>query len=499
MHISPHTLYSNPRKHFVGPVPANSQVSTYTQVAGQFRISRLAQTPVMQAMRYDPVDRGHLMGPYDVSLSRVLQNTYSAVGAVESGEGLHRGTAFLLAANVAILSRHTLEGQDIRSSGIRMGMVAQYGCAVGQFYPIQSIIEDHPELDYMIVRLQGTPGLRHGYIRLSTSIPDTPLALLHHPLGKDLQVSVHTTVQSAYCSTGCTPFHDTDNGSSGAPYIAPNGTCVALHLGTEQNSFDTYLYRVALPIQTIVAHAPHGLVSQLLSGRFHPNQTLVGPVMAGIVAPVRHPFVDSELSLFRLSGSKQVSRFLETWKNPLRRQEITLDTVERRNSREAAGGVYVFENHVYKIYTSPNGPENAMKNAIIADYYGLPTPTLKTFEAMLGETPQTSTKVYVLQMAKLEGRFFQVSKSIGVLSTAISKHNDWQTCIKIARIFKAAGEAGLTDPQGFIAPDSANPLCFIDLHFGTAPNGQLIDMAKLAVSRARLLGNRIPADLVALG
>lgn len=499
MYVQGNTFtYSTPRKQFVAPVPANSQVSSYAQVSGQFRVSRLAQTPVMHVICADPVDPFRLTSPYDVSLSKVLQHTYRAVGAVESSDGLHRGTAFLLATNVAMVSRHTLEGQDIRQASIRMGMLRQRGCAIGQSYPITGIIEDNPQLDYMIVRLQGAPGLRYAWLQLSTQLPDTALALLHHPLGKDLQVSVHTTVQSSDCSTGCTPFHDTDNGSSGAPYIAPNGTCVALHLGTEKNHLDPYLYRVALPIQNIVTQAPQGFVAGLLRGHFPPNHMYVGPLIVGNVVPVRHPFVDTELSLFRLSGSKQVSQFLDLWRNRLNQQEINLDRAEKRTSREASHGVYLLDQKVYKVYTSPSGPEQAIHNGGVADSVGIPVPELKMFEAMLGENPQSSHKVYVLQMSRVAGRFFQLSKTEGVLSAAILGLEDWGKCVKMARILKAAGDAGLTDPQGFVSPNAANPICFIDIHFGGTPNGRLIDMAKLAVARARMIRNALPDDLMSL-
>ena len=58
-------------------------------------------------------------------------------------------------------------------------------------------------------------------------------ALLHYPLDKPLQVSVHTYKETQYKLNILQTYHDSDYASSGGPYIDPKGYLVAMHIGCE--------------------------------------------------------------------------------------------------------------------------------------------------------------------------------------------------------------------------------------------------------------------------
>lgn len=88
-------------------------------------------------------------------------------------------------------------------------------------------------MDYAIVQLYNSPGSKNGYVELSLESPASELALLHHPLGKPLKISVHSFDQTFYDCFYLQTFHDTDFCSSDGAYIGPNGKLVALHLGSE--------------------------------------------------------------------------------------------------------------------------------------------------------------------------------------------------------------------------------------------------------------------------
>lgn len=255
-------IYSTGAKSFEPLVSANTQSFDYASTQGQFRFSRCGQSDVLDIINRDPIEVGHLCCPYDVSIAETLRSTWPSVGKMTHG-AKQVGTCSLISANMAIIPSHCIEDLDVRELVATFGQVRdQEGVRRGQSYRVQYVLEHDPNLDYAIVQIEGTPGLDFGYLPFDPeSEAYSPPALLHHPLGKPLQVSVHTFVQTQYQTSLLATFHDSDYGSSGGAYISPSGRFIALHLGCERNRFSMNLERLALPIKTIIESRPGGILS----------------------------------------------------------------------------------------------------------------------------------------------------------------------------------------------------------------------------------------------
>ncbi len=255
--------YSTPSRIYQAVVPANSEMQLYESPRGQFRVTRLSQTDVFDAIRFDPVDEGHLNGLNDKSL-RVLAPFAQSVGMMSYGNK-QMGSCSLIAPNLAIIACHCIEGRDVRNLDAKFGFVFDGEMQVthlGTEFKVLQVLEHDPSLDYAIVELEGTPGLQYGHLRIDPSeeINGEP-ALLHHPLGKSLKLSIHKVVTSQFEATFTSTYHDSDYGSSGGAYLSPSGNFVALHLGSVRDQFDMNLERLALPIQKILQKQPNSLLA----------------------------------------------------------------------------------------------------------------------------------------------------------------------------------------------------------------------------------------------
>jgi hypothetical protein len=271
--------YSTRSREFYGPVPGGFDPGSETyggaggvswaSTEGEFRVTRLCQTDVLSAIKSDPRDEGHMLGLYDVSLASVLKKVWSAVGLViDSGSGIQVGTCTLISANLAIMPSHCIEAIKIKDLVVRFGfVVSSDGIHMGQLYPVRHVEESDPALDYAIINIAGAPGTDFSYLPVAKGeSTSSTLALLHHPLAKPMQVSVHTYVTSTFFMTQLLPYHDSDYGSSGGAYISPRGNFVAMHLGSERTR-EFNLLRKALWINEIITKHPHGIISALLTKR----------------------------------------------------------------------------------------------------------------------------------------------------------------------------------------------------------------------------------------
>lgn len=255
--------YSTPSREHNAVVPANSQSFEYMSVEGKFRTTRLRQSDVLEIIKTDPTEIGHLSSPYDVSLAATLKSVWRAVGRMDCKTG-QVGTCALISANLAILPSHCIEDMKIQELTAVFGYVNENGYTHPSYgYRVQCVVEYDPYLDYAIVQIEGAPGAFWGYLPLNSNIlANSEPALLHYPLGKPLQVSVHTFVQTHYETHRLSTFHDSDFGSSGGPYISPSGAFVAMHLGSERRSYDFNLMRLALPISEIIKNQQYSILSQ---------------------------------------------------------------------------------------------------------------------------------------------------------------------------------------------------------------------------------------------
>lgn len=258
------TGYSSPEKAFYGVVPYNTQTLHYQSAMGQFDVSRLPQTPVLDAIQMgqsNPLMYG------EVSLKDTLSTLYPKIGSIQMG---HRdlGTCTLVAENVVLVARHAIQDLPIDQMGVNFGLVESNGTLIRSGYAnFDHVIESSIACDYALIALDRPIGEDLGTVPMrATSQPLSPPALLHYPLEKSLQVSVHTFDQSPYYSRRVATFHDSDYLSSGGAYVDPSGALIGIHLGSEFSRTQMNLMRYAVTLQEVVETHPHSLLASLARG-----------------------------------------------------------------------------------------------------------------------------------------------------------------------------------------------------------------------------------------
>lgn len=99
-------------------------------------------------------------------------------------------------------------------------------------YRILQMVEDGytEQLDYAVLRLENSPGLKYGYTPLSSRVPsfNENLVIIQHPLGRPKQYA------SGYFNSSEDNYYkyhylDTLSGSSGAGVLDPEGRLIAVH------------------------------------------------------------------------------------------------------------------------------------------------------------------------------------------------------------------------------------------------------------------------------
>jgi len=258
--------YSTENRSYHGPVPANTQ-SRFASVEGKFTVGTLLQTDVLDVVRKEPVGPPALRTGYEVSLSNVLKEIYTSVGMIRC-QGEQLGSCTLISWNLGVIPCHCIEELDVTQMTGTFGYLSDnenLQTRVGRSFNIESIVEYDLELDYAIVRFGGSPGKDYGFVPLNShATAQNDPALLHHPIGKPLKVSVRPIVHSKWYSYKLTTYHDSDYGSSGGAYICPSGVLVAIHLGATRNPREGYnLKRLALPILRIIEAHPNGILARL--------------------------------------------------------------------------------------------------------------------------------------------------------------------------------------------------------------------------------------------
>ncbi len=270
------TGYSTTTREFQPVVPANSQTFSYASTEGSFRCSRLGQTNIRDVLKHEPVDTGHMSGPYDVSISEVLAPLWKGVGLIcfQGHVNDQFGTCTLIGKDLALIPYHCIEDIDVRQLQVYFGYFLNTETTdLGNVYTVEMVVEADPDLDYAIIKLGGDPGKKEGIVPISTSssIYAQP-ALLHYPLAKPLKASIHTFVQSNFAQNLLNTYHDSDYGSSGGTYISPSGTMVAMHLGLKRQFATSNVSRLALPLHKIREMFPNGILNRIAKGTLDPME-----------------------------------------------------------------------------------------------------------------------------------------------------------------------------------------------------------------------------------
>jgi hypothetical protein len=174
------------------------------------------------------------------------------VGRVEVPGPLGIGTAFLVGSDLALTNQHVREewqrrGQEDREIGIRFGFWKKRdGVEVekGRAYRLResAIVHHSPvgELDYVLLRLVGTPGTdrvgdapiasQRGFLKPVGHIwkPGEPMLVLQHPAARPLELAIGS-VQQAPEGSSVVHNANTEGGSSGSPCFTANWQLGAVH------------------------------------------------------------------------------------------------------------------------------------------------------------------------------------------------------------------------------------------------------------------------------
>jgi hypothetical protein len=230
----------------------------------------------------------------DVSTWRAqLEQVEGQVCRVEVPAG-HRsimGTAFLVASDICLTNYHVIEqlltgAADPRQARLRFdfrqaadGTVVSDGTCLSlaqewlaaacppsavDFVTAAHGLPAVDELDFALIRVQGTPGSTRGWVdRIGTDgfAPGNPLFLLQHPQGAPLKLSFGPSIGLNENATRLRHGVNTELGSSGSPCFNARLELVGLHHAGDPNfaPMHTPEYNSAIPIRAILEHlGPEG-------------------------------------------------------------------------------------------------------------------------------------------------------------------------------------------------------------------------------------------------
>lgn len=339
------------RKGFWSAQPNDPNSSLNSKTCGELNVTRLAQTSIQDCKHIKP-SLGHIHSPFDTSARDIINNAHQCIGRLEQKDGAWLGTAILISVNCALVARHSIENIPLIHLRVRFN----YSHSNRSFPPfpiistISSIIEDDVDFDYAIICLKdihfsGAPiPLPYANLTRDAEI-SRELILLHHPLGKILQASIHGIDKQANATNYLMTLHDTDFGSSGGAYFNASGDFFALHLGcqVEDTDFISFnLWRYAIPINTIAKTKPGSFIAKLCDKEISPKECAVGINAQGI-AKAKYPvnFIEVEMRPIRkkkIAKQRNDKKVMQAiGRTDIRLARYPTSSYQKKNVRELAG------------------------------------------------------------------------------------------------------------------------------------------------------------------
>ncbi len=312
--------YSSSKKEFYPIVPYSGPFH-YAPVSSSFDDTRVQQTDVLELIS----SKSSFSALGNVSLAKTISPLWKKMGTItDTITGENVGTCTLIASNLVLVARHSVEGHDIRFLTATFGYTKLHGSvySVAQT-SFTKFIEEDAQSDYAIIKLKEPLGSHLGFVSLNISNQTCcEPALLHYPLGKPLKVSVHEICHTQYQSDHLLAYHDSDYFSSGGAYFDTEGRMIAIHLGAELQGETMNLFRYALPLEAIVRRNPHSLVGKLAGGELSQAFVYDNPFSNSFfLNPVIRDFLideegrESEKSLRKLLGSDLKDKNIKKNKN----------------------------------------------------------------------------------------------------------------------------------------------------------------------------------------
>ena len=204
----------------------------------------------------DTLDLGFFDGGLDVAravaLIAVARFDNGVQTVVGGGPWVSKGTAWLLAPNLAITNHHVINARrDDEADASDADFRLQAGAAnlrfdvdapgaTGASVKANRLVVASKTLDYALLEL--TTPVARPIPRLLPSIvelnPTSRIAvnIVQHPRGEHKQVAFRNNLVSAADAKTVRYFTDTDHGSSGSPVCADDWQVVALHRGARYTS-----------------------------------------------------------------------------------------------------------------------------------------------------------------------------------------------------------------------------------------------------------------------
>lgn len=167
-------------------------------------------------------------------LEKMLQASRSVAHITIPGIGV--ATGFMISPDILITNHHVF-----RSPGDASEAIIRFNYQMdlsGIFLPTDdftcdvSFFHTNKDLDYSVVKVNGAPGTKWGYLRLTPGeLIDVPsdVFIIQHPAGEHKQVAISDNVVAYADDTIVQYLTDTMPGSSGAPVFNDSMRVVALH------------------------------------------------------------------------------------------------------------------------------------------------------------------------------------------------------------------------------------------------------------------------------
>jgi len=204
----------------------------------------------------DSLDMDFLSGGLEIAKAVALVAVPRFEGGtqimVSGGPWVLRGTAWLIAPNLALTNHHVINsrldreapandadfGLQALGSSLQFDFDAPVGYNGGAKATVGRLVASSAQLDYALLELTGAPQ------RPIPAIAPTPVTLdpttrmavniVQHPRGEYKRVAVRNNLVSAADATSVRYFTDTDYGSSGSPVCDDGWRVVALHRGAQR-------------------------------------------------------------------------------------------------------------------------------------------------------------------------------------------------------------------------------------------------------------------------
>lgn len=219
-------------------------------------LTSLAQDAAAVVVGFDTM---RPVSSYDENSSvRQLGRAVGQLQMLKADGALYVCTAFLIADNVAITARSCVDN-DVTSISLVMGYVEADSRLNSPGYRAM-VLEKFEH--FAVLKVEDSPGLTWGKLRLARSLPEAELALvvLHYPSGQPLTVSSACRLLKV---TEVEIDHDCDTlgGTSGAPiFDAQTGTVVGMHSkgpspGSSGSSFNSGYVSTAILNESAVSSA----------------------------------------------------------------------------------------------------------------------------------------------------------------------------------------------------------------------------------------------------